>query len=134
MDARAEETPARYVEPTDQLVVEVFVREMARSKAFYTRLGFAVLADRGTFVELGWEGHRLFLDQRTNLPPPPEMPQVNVRVLVPDVDRYWRIAAEIGARVFAPIQDQSYGLRDFTILDPDGVGLRFGTRLPGSEH
>lgn len=118
-----------YVDPTEQLVVEIFVRDAARAKAFYERLGFTVLEDRGTFVELTWEGHELYLDERPDLPPPPEHLRANVRVMVPDVDRYWTLAQEIGARVLAPIADRDYGLRDFTIVDPDGFGVRFGTRL-----
>jgi hypothetical protein len=31
--------------------------------------------------------------------------------------------------VFAVIANREDGLRDFTIVDPDRVGLRFGTRL-----
>jgi hypothetical protein len=31
--------------------------------------------------------------------------------------------------VLAPIADRDYGLRDFTIADPDGFGVRFGTRI-----
>lgn len=122
---------ARYVASTEQLVVELFVRDMARARAFYERLGFAVLEDRGTFVTLTWEGHELYLDERRDLPPPPEHPQANVRVMVPDVDRYWALAREMGARVLAPIADRDYGLRDFTIVDPDDFGVRFGTRLGG---
>jgi catechol 2,3-dioxygenase-like lactoylglutathione lyase family enzyme len=120
---------AGYVDPTEQLVVELFVRDAARAKAFYERLGFTVLEDRGDFVELTWEGHRLFLDERPDLPPPPAHPRANVRVMVPDVDRYWVLAQELSARVLAPIADRDYGLRDFTIVDPDGFGVRFGTRL-----
>jgi hypothetical protein len=28
------------------------------------------------------------------------------------------------------VADRDYGLRDFTVLDPDGFGLRFASRLP----
>jgi len=38
--------------------------------------------------------------------------------------------AELGARVIDPIAERYYGLRDFTIADPDGFGIRFATRLP----
>jgi len=120
---------AAYIEPTSQLVVEIFVRDINRARAFYEGLGFVVIEDKGTFVGLAWEGHRLFLDERRDLPSPPEHPQANVRVMVPDVDRCWEKARAMGARVLAPIADRDYGLRDFTIMDPDGFGVRFGTRL-----
>jgi uncharacterized glyoxalase superfamily protein PhnB len=52
--------------------------------------------------------------------------------MVADVDAWWRRAVGMGARVLAPIADRDYGLRDFTIADPDGFGVRFGTRIePG---
>jgi uncharacterized glyoxalase superfamily protein PhnB len=49
--------------------------------------------------------------------------------MVPDVGAWWRRATGRGARVLAPIADRDYGLRDFTIADPDGFGLRFATRI-----
>jgi len=119
-----------YVEPTAQLVVEIFVRDIAQSRAFYEAHGFVVIEDKGAFVGLAWEGHKLFLDARPGLPPPPDQPQANVRVMVSDVDHYWAQAQAMGARVRDPIADRDYGLRDFTILDPDGFGIRFASRLP----
>ena len=121
---------ATYVPAVQQLAVEIFVRDARRSRAFYEQLGFDVAEDRGTFVVLTWEGHELFLDQRADLPTPLTMPQANVRVMVADVDAYWRRARDAAAQVLAPIGDRDYGLRDFTILDPDGFGLRFGSLLP----
>ena len=59
----------------------------------------------------------------------PGVPTANVRIMVPDVDAYWTRAVAGGAHVLAPIADRDYGLRDFTILDPDRLGLRFATRL-----
>jgi uncharacterized glyoxalase superfamily protein PhnB len=50
---------------------------------------------------------------------------------VPNVDEQWRVANEIGARIVIPIADRYYGLRDFTIADPDGFGVRFASLLPG---
>jgi catechol 2,3-dioxygenase-like lactoylglutathione lyase family enzyme len=118
------------VPAVEQLVVEIFVRDAQRSRAFYQQLGFELSEDRGTFVVLSWEGHELFLDQRADLPAAPAHPQANVRVMVADVDAYWRRAHDMAAQVLAPIADRDYGLRDFTILDPDGFGLRFGSYLP----
>ena len=120
---------ARYVEPTRQLVVEVMVRDLAVSRAFYERLGFEVIRADGSFLELGWEGHLFFLDERPDLPRGSDVPPANVRVMVPDVDRRWAVAREMGARVVAPIGDRDYGLRDFTVADPDGFGIRFASWL-----
>lgn len=118
-----------YLDPTEQLVTEIFVRDIKRSTAFYRRLGFELVRDDGDFVELTWEGHLLFLGERPEMGPVPDTTQANVRVMVPDVDRYWELATEMGARVLGPIQDTSYGLRDFAIADPDGFAVRFATRL-----
>ncbi len=79
----------RYVEPTEQLVVKIFARNLICSMAFYRQLGFELLAHRGSFVELAWEGHRLFLDERRDVPAAAELPQANIRIMIPDVDAYW---------------------------------------------
>ncbi|MGE3797103.1 MAG: VOC family protein [Thermomicrobiales bacterium] len=119
----------RYVDPTAQLVGEIFVRDMERSKAFYLALGFTLTEDRGAFVILTWEDHQLYLDERRDQDPPSTTPQINLRVMVPDVDRYWDMINDLEIAVFATIDDRDYGLRDFTVVDPDGVGLRFATRI-----
>ena len=121
---------APYVPPTAPHVTEIFVPDMAPPKTFYQARGFTLTADRGDFVVFTWEGHELYLDQRPNLPPIPTHPQANLRVMVPNVDHYWTRAQTLNAPILAPLADRNYGLRDFTILDPDGYGLRFGTRLP----
>lgn len=119
-----------YVPSTDQLVVELFVRDLDRSIDFYVDLGFTLVRKDAEFAELTWEGHFFFLD--ASLPVPDvDTPAANVRIMVPDVDRYWEKALAAKARVTRPIDDRYYGLRDFTIVDPDGFGVRFATRLAG---
>jgi len=39
------------------------------------------------------------------------------------------LANEVGATVVIPIADRYYGLRDFTMADPDGFGVRFASLL-----
>ena len=126
----------RYVDPTEQLVTEIVVRDIKRSVAFYRRLGFELLRDGGDFVELTWEDHRLFLAELSAFDgigrvesPHPEFPPANIRVMVSRVDDYWKLAQEAKARIIVPIADRYYGLRDFTIADPDGFGIRFATVL-----
>ena len=59
----------------------------------------------------------------------PKFPITNIRIMVPNIDYYWNLAKEIGARIVIPIADRYYGLRDFLISDPYGFGVRFATCL-----
>ena len=128
---------SKYVEPTEQLVTEIVVRDIRRSTRFYRLLGFGLLRDGGDFVELTWEDHRLFLAElsafrevaREESSGASQFPRANVRVMVTNVDDYWRRVNEIGAQIIVPIADRYYGLRDFTIADPDGFGVRFASEL-----
>jgi len=75
-----------YVPSTEQLVVEVYARDLQRSLEFYRALGFEVLSAEPDFVVLVWENHRFFLEPRPDLPAPRDHPQANVRIMVSDVD------------------------------------------------
>lgn len=127
----------RYVDPIEQLVTEIVVGDIGRSIDFYVRLGFELLRDAGDFAELTWEDHRLYLAEhsayRAACAVAPaatsSFPLANVRVMVADVDKWWKRANEVGARVVIPVADRYYGLRDFLIADPDGFGVRFASSL-----
>lgn len=45
---------------------------------------------------------------------------------VKDVDAYYREIVGRGAQVAGEPKDQSYGLREFGLRDPNGVGIVFG--------
>jgi catechol 2,3-dioxygenase-like lactoylglutathione lyase family enzyme len=113
----------------DQLILELYTRNISASVAFYQRFGFRLLTTQPHFVELGWDRAQIYLEEVEDAPEPYGRLVGNVRVLVPDVDRYWALAQELGCTVIRPIEDRYYGLRDFTIAGPDGVGLRFASRL-----
>lgn len=122
-------TESPHLRPEEQLVLELFVRDLKASLAFYTRLGFAIERSDDSFAVLRFEGCELLLDQRPWVSEPPARPQANIRVMVKDADAAWALASDMKACVFAPIADRSYGLRDFTILDPDGFGVRFASYI-----
>ena len=113
----------------EQLVIELYVRDFKASCAFYKAFGFRMVRDEGDFAELQWEDALLFLEANPNAPTPPFFPVGNIRVLVPNVDDYWTLSQQMGVQVIRPIENRSYGLRDFTIAGPDGIALRFATRL-----
>jgi len=53
-----------------------------------------------------------------------------VRGIVPDVDRLWEVARRVGVSVERALADRGYGLRDCTIVDPDGFDVRFAQVRP----
>jgi|SRR5579872_1212847 len=122
----------RYVEASEQLAIELYVCDLAASRAFYEGWGFRVVRDEGNFAELRWDDALLMLEASVAsmdaLEPLPRLAG-NIRVMVHDVDEYWAKAQRTGAVVIKAIADRYYGLRDFTIAGPDGVGLRFATSL-----
>jgi catechol 2,3-dioxygenase-like lactoylglutathione lyase family enzyme len=116
---------APYIDPNQRFVVEIFVRRLKDSIAFYGAFGFRLVREEARFAELAFEDqHLLFLHERTDLPPVPPPPQANIRVIVQGVDELWNKAKEMGAKIVEPIQKRPSGLRDFTIADPDGFGLK----------
>ena len=127
----------KYIDSTEQLVTEIVVRDIQRSTKFYRELGFKVLRDAGDFVELTWEDHQLYVAELSayreiasddvKLPERSKFPLANIRIVVPNVDDYWKLVREMGAQIVIPIADRYYGLRDFIISDPDGFGVRFAT-------
>ena len=46
-----------------------------------------------------------------------------------DLDAAWAIAQSLNAPVQRAIGDRSYGLRDFTVSDPDGFLIRFAAMI-----
>jgi catechol 2,3-dioxygenase-like lactoylglutathione lyase family enzyme len=121
--------PAQPTTMNEQLILELYTGNIAASVAFYQQFGFRLLTAEPHFVELGWDQTQIYLEEIADAPEPYGRIVGNVRVLVPDVDRYWALAQEVGCTVIKPIEDRYYGLRDFTIAGPDGVGLRFASRL-----
>jgi catechol 2,3-dioxygenase-like lactoylglutathione lyase family enzyme len=113
----------------EQLVIELYVRDFKVSCAFYQAFGFRMIRDEGDFAELQWEDRLLFLEANPTAPSPPSFPVGNIRILVPNVDDYWTLSQQKGVKVIRSVENRSNGLRDFTIAGPDGLGLRFATRL-----
>lgn len=119
-------------ELAEQLIVEISVRDLDRSLALYTALGFVLDRRDGGFAALRRGDRRLFLEEVPDLQPLDGPARANVRIITDNVDQAWELARSLGLRVERSIGDRYYGLRDFTVLDPDGFGLRFATIIPAT--
>ena len=102
-----------YVEMGKQLVAEIHVRDIERSKAFCLDLGFRLIREDAGFAVLAWEDHELLREERKDQPLAPAFPQANLRIVVPNVDDYRAHLASTDVKVVAEIGDREYGLRDF---------------------
>ena len=119
-----------YADPGKQLILEVYSNDLNASVNFYTQFGFRLVRKDENFVELSWGKNFLYLEETPGLEGTnPQYPVGNIRIMVSNVDSYWNLAQELGTKVFREIGNREYGLRDFTICGPDGIGLRFATRL-----
>jgi catechol 2,3-dioxygenase-like lactoylglutathione lyase family enzyme len=108
-----------------QLVTELSVADLPRSLAFYRAVGFEVERATPSFAVIAWEGRRLFLAQHADVEVGRHPP--NLRIMVEDVDAWLTKAQAAGWDVVWPLANRGYGLRDFTVLDPDGYEVRFAT-------
>lgn len=106
-----------------QLVAELPVRSLAESISFYRAAGFRLVRATSTFAALCWGDRYLFLTERPTAGVGEAA--VNLRVIVGDVDARFEEAKTKGWTIRHPLADRGYGLRDFTVLDPDGYELRF---------
>jgi catechol 2,3-dioxygenase-like lactoylglutathione lyase family enzyme len=99
----------KYIASTEQLVTEIVVKDIKQSTKFYRELGFEILRDAGDFVELTWEDHQLYIAELSayheiasddvELPERPKFPLANIRIMVPNVDDYWKLVREMGAQL-----------------------------------
>lgn len=105
-----------------QLVTELVSSDVATSARFYESLGFDVVRQTQTFSVLRWGSEYVFLSAGSPATGG-ELP--NIRVIVPDVDETYRRVVDRALVTDGSPETQRYGLRDFTVFDPDGYGIRF---------
>ena len=48
-----------------------------------------------------------------------------------DIDKYYADLKSKGVKISADIKDEPFGIRDFTVEDPDGYLLTFNKRIQG---
>jgi catechol 2,3-dioxygenase-like lactoylglutathione lyase family enzyme len=120
--------------------IELFVSDLARSRAWYEALGFRLVREYGDWQMLALGDNILDLqgDAHATAGPHyftpdigrwPRGTGVEISIEVDDVDGLYARALALGVDVVKPIQDRPWGARDFRVADPDGYFLRFTTPL-----
>jgi uncharacterized glyoxalase superfamily protein PhnB len=56
-----------------------------------------------------------------------------VFIHVPDAGQHWKELASNAVTGLGPVQDQPWGLREFTATDPDGNRIRIGSHPQQTE-
>ena len=113
--------------------IGICTTDVARSVAFYQRLGFseAYRNDRGVLVAAGAAHLFIFATQQSNPPPvgrdlglfgnPPGIDHISFAVA--DVDAMYATLRAAGVVLGGPPEDQSWGARMVGLKDPDGNNL-----------
>lgn len=114
-------------ENQSQGVVEVVGPDLDALLGFYLSIGFELERRNGDFAVVHWHGARLFLARNPDAPV--RECWSGIRIMVEDVDALWRESNRLQLKIGTPLADRYYGLRDFTLVDPAGFGLRFAQVL-----
>jgi catechol 2,3-dioxygenase-like lactoylglutathione lyase family enzyme len=106
------------------LTPQLSVADVARAERWYRELlglepGFA----HESFAAVRSAGAQIYLCRSPTLAPPPP---ATCCVTVDDADRCHALYRERGARIVEPIATKPWGIREFTLVDPDGHRFRIG--------
>jgi catechol 2,3-dioxygenase-like lactoylglutathione lyase family enzyme len=101
------------------------VSDLDQATAFYTRAGFDVRRyEGGGFAFVSYEDESVFdLDPADQFEPSAN--RAGCYLVVPDADAWHRRLRGVGLPV-SEIADQPWGMREFTLSDPDGNQIRLG--------
>jgi len=104
------------------------VGDMATAVSFYETAGFEVhVYEGGGYAFVHYEEESAFdLDLSEHVTPPTN--GAGCFIITPDVDGWHARLSEVGLPVTA-VQDQPWGMREFTLTDPSGNHLRIATTL-----
>lgn len=115
-------------ERSAQLAIELRVADLEASIAFYAHAGLELERRSGGFAAMRIDGRYLLLSETPGAQEGPNPP--NLRIFVQDIDAALARAEALGWPVKYMLADHGYGLRDFTVTDPDGLEVRFAALSP----
>ena len=102
------------------------VIDMAASVAFYRSAGFEVREyEGGGYAFVTYDDESVFDLDQTELAMTPATNGAGCYLIVPDVDD-WHHRLRQGGHPVTPLEDQPWGMREFTLTDPSGNHIRIG--------
>lgn len=127
-------------EPAWRVAPILGVRDVRAAVSYYTdSLGFELpgevfqgVGDEGGVYAIVWRGGSSihFQIRRGEIPARErESIESDAYVFVDDADALFEEYTSRGVKIFRKLQDEPYGLRDFTIEDPFGHRIVFGAEL-----
>jgi uncharacterized glyoxalase superfamily protein PhnB len=109
------------------VVPQLPVTDLAATQAWYRDvLGFEIAWASSDFGAVWLDRVELFF-ARVARP----SPAVCLCVRVDDADALYKRYRENGARIVSELEDKPWGMREFTLEDPNGHRLRIGHPIPG---
>jgi hypothetical protein len=98
--------------------------DLGRTAAFYALAGFVEAERHERYLILHNDGVELHFAYYDTISPGACF------VHVTDATKMWKQLRDLDLDGVGVIADQTYGLRDFTVTDPDGNQIRIGSRSP----
>ena len=104
------------------LTLQLPVRDLAESQRYFREvLGFEVAWTRGDHFSAVQAGKtEIFLCQAE------QVPSATICVLVDDAESLFAVYRERGARIVEALATKPWGVREFTVEDPNGHLFRIG--------
>lgn len=115
-------------ERSAQLAIELRVADLAASIAFYSDVGLVLERRTAGFAAMRIDDRYLLLSETPGAQVGPNPP--NLRIFVEDIDAALARTRALGWPMKYGLADHGYGLRDFTVTDPDGLEVRFAALSP----
>lgn len=123
----------------NQLIPELSVTDIEKSKSFYIALGFQVMYERveDKFVFLELEGNQIMIEQindnwNTGILEYPFGRGINISMTVSNIDEYFQKLKDCHVLFYKELMVNQYVVngvtyndKEFLIQDPDGYLLRF---------
>ena len=95
--------------------------DLNRTAAFYAPVGFAEAERNDNYLVLDNNGAQLHFSRQDTVTPG------TCLVHVTDAAKMWKQLRHLGVDGVGDVADQSHGLREFILTDPDGNRVRIGT-------